>query len=209
MARGTLAGPGAGSRKTRRRATQSERSASTQKAVLDATLACMKQHGYAHTTLSDIEKFSKLTRGALLHHFPNKQALFAAALVHLYRLRIERFQTLIKSRKTGLRSSIEIIHNEVKEWFPLTLEFMNAMRTDRVLRTLFEAEMRNWVDPISNNYSSLLSELSSTKSPLLVQYVIGCFIRGLCLEAFVTDGPLVEQILGQFVDILETYVDAQ
>ena len=104
------------------------------------------------TTLSDIEKSSKLTRGALLHHFPNKQALFAAALVRLCRLRIETFQAPIKSRKAGLRANIDIIHKEVREWFPLTVEFMNAMRTD---------------------YASLFPELSNAKSPLLVQYVIG------------------------------------
>ncbi len=38
---------------------------------------------------------------------------------------------------------------------------------------------------------SLLPELADTESPLLIQYVIGCFLRGLCLESFVSDPPLV------------------
>jgi hypothetical protein len=41
-----------------------------------------------------------------------------------------------------------------------------------------------------------------------VQYVIGCFNRGLCLESFVSDRAVVEKTLDRFVDILEIYVRA-
>jgi AcrR family transcriptional regulator len=194
------------SRKPSRRPTQSERSASTQRTVLDATLGCLKRHGLAKTTLQQIEKVAGMTRGALLYHFPTKQALFAAALVHFYRLRIERLRTLVKARKPDLRASLVIMHDEVRDWFPVTLEFMTAIRTDGALRKAFDLEMDRWIGPISESYVSLIPELADTESPLLLQYVIGCFIRGLCLESFVSAPPLVENIFDRFVDILEVYL---
>jgi len=194
------------SRKPGRRPTQSERSASTQRAVLDATLGCMKRHGFANTTLQQIEKSARMTRGALLYHFPTKQALFAAALVHFYRLRIERLQSRVKLGKPDLRASLAILHEEVREGFPLTLEFMTAMRTEPGLRKAFEQEMDSWIGPISKSYESLIPQLEDAESPLLVQYTIGCFLRGLCLESFVSEPELVGRIFDRFVQILEVYL---
>jgi AcrR family transcriptional regulator len=193
-------------RNSARRPTQQERSASTQRAVLDATLGCLRRYGFANTTLQQIEKSAGMTRGALLYHFPTKQALFAAALVHFYRLRIERLETLVKARKPDLRAGLAIIRQEVQDGFPLTLEFMTAMRTEVVLRKAFDREMNRWVGPISKSYVSLLPQLQDIESPLSMQYVIGCFMRGLCLESFVSDLALVEKTFDQFVDILEIYV---
>lgn len=196
-------------RKLRQRPTQDERSAATQLVLLEATLLCMKERGYANTTLAEIEKRSHMTRGALLHHFPNKNAIIVAAFVHLYRERIKRYQALVRAKKAGLHTAVSIIRGEMEEWFPLTLEFMSAMRTDRALHKLFDAEMSKWTQSISTSYESLMPELAAAQSPLLVQYVIGCFLRGLCLEAIVTEKPLVDKIFDQFVDVLQSYLDSR
>ena len=196
-------------RKPRQRPTQDERSAATHLVLLEATLRCMKERGYANTTLAEIEKRSRMTRGALLHHFPNKNAIIVAAFVHLYRERIKRYQALVRTKKAGLHTAVSIIRGEMEAWFPLTLEFMSAMRTDHALHKLFDTEMGKWTESISASYESLVPELASAKSPLLVQYVIGCFLRGLCLEAIVTDKPLVDKIFDQFVDILARYLDSR
>jgi AcrR family transcriptional regulator len=195
-------------RKAVRRPTQQERSASTQRLVLDATLDCLKRHGFASTTLTQIERAAGMTRGALLYHFPTKQSLFAAALVHFYRLRIERLEALVKASKRDLRTGLAIVHREVQDGFPLTLEFMTAMRTEAALRKAFDREMERWISPISESYVSLLPQLQDAESPLLIQYVIGCFMRGLCLESFVSDTDVVEKTFERFVAILEIYLKA-
>jgi AcrR family transcriptional regulator len=197
------------SHNTVRRPTQRERSASTQRALLDAALDCLRRHGFAGTTLQQIEKSAGMTRGAMLHHFPTKQALFAGALVHFYRLRIERLERLVSARKPDLHAGLAIIHKEVRDGFPLTLEFMTAMRTETALRKAFDREMNRWINPISKSYVSLLPQLQDIDSPLMIQYVIGCFIRGLCLESFVSEPRLVEKIFDRFVDILEIYLQVR
>jgi len=63
---------------------QAERRASTRARLLDATLDCLVEHGYAGTTTAAIEARAGVSRGARLHHFPTKEALLVAAVAHLF-----------------------------------------------------------------------------------------------------------------------------
>lgn len=69
---------------SRRRRTQAERSASTRTRLLDATLACLIEQGYARTTTAQIEARAGTSRGARLHHFATKASLVSAAVERLY-----------------------------------------------------------------------------------------------------------------------------
>src|SRR4029450_5698931 len=53
-----------------RRRTQEERSAATRARLLDATLECLAELGYARTTTTEIAERGGVSRGAQLHHFP-------------------------------------------------------------------------------------------------------------------------------------------
>jgi len=66
------------------RRTQAERRADTRAALLEATLACLIECGYAGTTTAGIERRAGVSRGARLHHYPTKAALLSAAVEWLY-----------------------------------------------------------------------------------------------------------------------------
>jgi AcrR family transcriptional regulator len=53
--------------------------------LIDATLKCLVQDGYAATTVSSIVRRAGVSRGAHLHHFPNKNALILEATEYLMR----------------------------------------------------------------------------------------------------------------------------
>jgi AcrR family transcriptional regulator len=65
------------------RRSQAERSATTREALLDATIACLVEDGYANTTTSRVAERAGLSRGAHLHHFQTRDALLAAAMKRL------------------------------------------------------------------------------------------------------------------------------
>src|SRR3954471_22069693 len=71
------------------RRSQAERSAATREALLDATLECLVEDGYAKTTTARVAERAGLSRGAHLHHFRTRDALLAAAADHLTRRRHE------------------------------------------------------------------------------------------------------------------------
>lgn len=68
----------------RPRRSQGERSALTRARILDATLDCLAERGYAGTTTTAVAERAGVSRGAQLHHFRTRQELLAAAVEHLY-----------------------------------------------------------------------------------------------------------------------------
>jgi len=57
----------------------------TRRAILDAAFRQIYRHGYQGTRLDDVLAATGLTKGALYHHFPNKQALGYAVVDEVIR----------------------------------------------------------------------------------------------------------------------------
>ncbi len=68
----------------RKHRTQAERSERTRELLLDATIECLVELGYAHTTVQEICQRAGLSRGAQQHHFTTKADLMTSALEHLF-----------------------------------------------------------------------------------------------------------------------------
>jgi len=68
----------------RKHRTQAERSERTRELLLDATVECLVELGYAHTTVQEICQRAGLSRGAQQHHFTTKADLMTSALEHLF-----------------------------------------------------------------------------------------------------------------------------
>jgi AcrR family transcriptional regulator len=75
------------------RRTQAERRAATRTALLEATIECLIDYGYADLTTARVADLAGVSRGAQVHYFANKAALVAAAVDHLAQRRIEEFRT--------------------------------------------------------------------------------------------------------------------
>jgi AcrR family transcriptional regulator len=73
------------------RRTQDERRTTTRAALLDATLACLVELGYARTTTTEVTRRAGVSQGALFKHFASKSALVAAAAEELFATLFERF----------------------------------------------------------------------------------------------------------------------
>lgn len=70
--------------------TQAERSAGTRAALLAAARELFGAHGFAGAGREDIAERAGVTRGALYHHFENKQQLFYAVVEELEAALTER-----------------------------------------------------------------------------------------------------------------------
>lgn len=75
------------------RRTQAQRTAQTRQALLDATLDCLTEAGFARTTTTEVCHRAGVSLGALVHHFPAKTDLLAAAVSHLLERRLAEFRS--------------------------------------------------------------------------------------------------------------------
>lgn len=127
----------------RPRRTQEERSAATRTLLLDATVECLVERGYAGTTTTEIVKRAGVSRGAQVHHFPTKADLVAQAIVHLSRKRREELRRELEaSRPNGDRVSLAVdllAKSFSGPLFAAAMELVVAARTDEELRPAVRA----------------------------------------------------------------------
>ena len=65
------------------RRTQQQRREATRNALMDATVQCLVERGYAGTTIRAVSERAGVSPGALQHHFTSKEELVAEAIGHL------------------------------------------------------------------------------------------------------------------------------
>jgi len=70
-------------------------SASTRSALVDSAVELFTKRGYAGTSLDEVAKRARVTKGALYHHFSGKQALFEAAFEQVESLVYDRLHALM------------------------------------------------------------------------------------------------------------------
>ncbi|WP_394621877.1 TetR/AcrR family transcriptional regulator [Lentzea sp. JNUCC 0626] len=77
------------------RTRRSEYSESTRQALVDSAVDLFTKRGYAGTSLDEVVKRARVTKGALYHHFSGKQALFEAAFAQVETKSITSLTALI------------------------------------------------------------------------------------------------------------------
>lgn len=129
------------------RRSQAERSASTRQALLDATIACLVEDGYARTTTSRVAERAGVSRGAHLHHFQTRQALVAAAMEHLAERRGEQLleaAAKLPAGREGLARGLDLLWSGyASPLYQAALDLWTHARTDPELRERLAPVERN------------------------------------------------------------------
>ena len=137
---------------------QDERSAETRKRLLDATVDCLFERGYAGTTTAEIASRAGFSKGAQLHHFPTKEKLVISALEYLFELRLAAssdpvaIAQLPKDRNRRLAAIVDMLVPVYEtKIFYAWLELVVASRTDLALRSA--------VRQVSKSYTKRVLEI--------------------------------------------------
>jgi AcrR family transcriptional regulator len=122
------------------RRSQAERSAATVDALLDATIECLIEDGYANTTTARVAERAGVSRGAHLHHFQTRSALVAAAVERLSALRAEQGLALAEELPEGperIAAGLDLIWSGYEHpFFQAAIDLWSHARTDAELRAL-------------------------------------------------------------------------
>ena len=200
---------------TSRRRSQGERTEQMRERLIEATLDSLASEGYANTTVSQIIERAKTSRGAFLHHFPNKSLLIEAATLrlakNLYRLLGEAVSTVGDS-DNRLEAMIlncwdtlfETRENQV------ILELMNASRKDEdlafIMRHLAHRCMEMLVQATHHYFEPRAQAESIPDVMTLTQWVV----RGMAADLHLLQKPQeMRKLLVVWCKILDSQMKAK
>lgn len=115
------------------------KSVQTKKRLIEGAIRCIVKFGYSRTTTSRVAGEAGLSRGAMLHHFENGDALMRAVIAELNdkRLRAIRRSGDIASR--GVHEVVRAYWNQLSSpSFTAFHELSIAARTDQGLAQILE-----------------------------------------------------------------------
>jgi AcrR family transcriptional regulator len=78
----------------------------TRQNVLEAALACFLENGYEQTTIAQIRDASRVSNGALFHHFPSKEAIADTLYVQAIASFQQGLWELLAGKPRSLRAGV-------------------------------------------------------------------------------------------------------
>ncbi len=145
----------------RRRRTQAERSTATRTALLDATVECLIDRGFSATTTTEVTRRAGLSPGAMLHHYPTKADLLAAAVAHVLARRQAEFRKAmadVEMSRDRLDAAIDLLWSAFSgPTFVAWAELWIGARTD--------AELAPSVIAVSDEFTRSSREMFSELFP--------------------------------------------
>jgi AcrR family transcriptional regulator len=192
---------------------QDQRSQAMRTKICRAAIDCLDRLGYAETTFAKIQAKASVSRGAITHHFPTKQALVAATAMQLLSNAqgpVERGDSLdvLPVYDLIMTSWTRIVNSSGGR---AIVEILVACRTDAELYQLLEDSLLDWDQSnlalIAQSYTSANGEREDTE---LLWSIARNFLRGLLLhEKFVSSPEYLTRMMDRFARMMESQLSVR
>ena len=187
---------------------QQQKSAATRARLIDATIRCLVQHGYSRTAMSLVAAEAGLSRGAVLHHFANGDALIQATIIELHERRLNAFRRASKAHVRDVRAMVRDYWRQLqKPAFTAFQELAMVARTDAALAQVLQ--------PLQIEYNDRFHALADQLYPDWVdapeQFRLAMTLSQLLMEGMTLarlTGAMDETLIEPLLDFLEKSVVA-
>src|SRR6478752_5622276 len=173
------------------RVPQEERTRLMRARLLEATVDCLVERGFAGTSTTLVSERAGVSRGAQLHHFPTKNDLVVAAVAHLTEKRGRELAEAAAKLPRGRRHTRAVLQMLADHFtgpvFSAALELWVAARTDEtLLAAVSPLELRVGRETHRLTVELLGADESRPGVRELVQATLD-LVRGLGLANTITD----------------------
>lgn len=191
---------------------QDQKSKSMQSRIIRAAILCLDKYGYAETSFARVQTKAGVSRGAITHHFPTKQALVTATTMELLSNALgpveQRTEDPIPVRELINKLWDKIVNSSGGR---AMVEILVACRTDPELYLMLEQRLRDWdrqsLLSISVNYVGIEPDPDDAE---LLWSITRSFLRGLVLhERFVVDPDFLARTVDRFARMMEAQMILQ
>lgn len=172
----------------------------TRQHLLETTVACLVEHGYAGTTTQRIQRLADVSRGALLHHFRSKADLLAAAIGYIAERQLADIRAAAPSTR---RARLDAVRAAMSgPVFQAGLELCMAARTDEALRAALLPSQREIGMAVRELLAPDLADHDPDAARTIHESLL-ILLRGLALtSALHDDAALADAVLALWLDRL-------
>ncbi|GAA2551998.1 TetR/AcrR family transcriptional regulator [Winogradskya consettensis] len=168
-----------------------DRSRATRQRLLETTIHCLATDGWEVSTVAFIAARSGISRGAVQHHFPTREALILAALEHMFSSRAALLDNLPEPTGTGPERVHAVVTGLVDaiggELFQAALQVLTAAAADPDLRAVVVPLERHFARGVHTRAVRLLGvDDTDPAVRALIQATLD-LARGLALANILTD----------------------
>jgi len=195
---------------TKQRRTQAERSAKTQRIILDAALSVFADVGLANASTQQILERGKVSRGAMLHHYPSKALLIEAAFKLLLEEEVKLlvvFSATLKEQGRGIASLARYIWDRYKgRVFLVSVDYLCSARVDAKTRSSVAETSQKFNDALDLVWDGELEELGlPTHDRRAIMNEGMCLIRGMAFQRlWRDDDAYFDEMLENWIDRIKT-----
>jgi AcrR family transcriptional regulator len=162
---------------------QQAKSQRARDAICAATIESLVSVGYAETSLNRVASSAGFSKGALQHHFPNKEDLIAATVDELL---ARTFKPLPeKSRPVSVEQALMNAWNRFINTpaYRALMEILGAARTDTNLQKRLSTELVSWGQRMDQqtleNYEAVSGDEAES---IMLLNMTRSFMRGLLFQ---------------------------
>ncbi|WP_378741883.1 TetR/AcrR family transcriptional regulator [Nocardia brasiliensis] len=183
--------------------------AATHRRIVEAALEVLAERGWRNASVDEVAKRAGATRGAVQHHFKDKNGLFAASVQHILDLRIEQIEALAAIEHTAAEDRTHRIVQTVVEMhvgplFAAALQLCVAAANDDTLRNRIAAME---LEVGARGFWALIDLLELDGSKAKVRTTVQAFLdaaRGLGLAAMLNDDSARRrQVTKRWVELID------
>lgn len=189
------------------RRTQAERSAAMRGRILEAAVTCLYKQGYGATTTVSVATTAKVSRGAMLHHFPSKADLMLATLAHVLALNAQSFLDASNAIADPWEryAALPDLRLDVAQQ-PAGVAFMEIMvgaRSDEAVRNRFDEFQAQLDGRTAQRMAEWAagSGVKVTARDQAVSHAVSLAVFGLAIQKQVLPHMDIEKVLGVLRDL--------
>lgn len=169
------------------RRTQEQRSADTQRRLIEATIDALDERGYARITTSEIAERAGVSRGALMHHYATKEELVTVSVAKLLDETTEEIRTWLGQVRSG-NLKLDDFLDHLWEMYSgrllfVTIEHITEARHNETLRDSLVPIVREFHKALDTIWSEFFHGTSLSR--LEVETLLNattCIFRGMGVQ---------------------------
>lgn len=199
----------------RARRTQEMRSAEMRDKLLYAALDVLMEAGYGRLATQAVCERAGVSRGALLHHYPTRADLLAAAIERLLDdeiVEIRGMAASVRSGAIGLDAFVDDLWRRFSgRLFYITLEHITAARTDPDLRDVLLPIVKRFHVALDQMWTEFFAARGTAdRATTTVLNLTLCLLRGMGAQTVLKPDPdYYQELLRAWKTILATLVEGR